>query len=367
MRSIIFHCPFILNDSAKSASGIRPIKMLEAFKAIGCDVDLISGSSLERKKIINKIKQKIKEGKKYDFVYSESSTMPNALTDSHHFPIRPLVDYNFFKLMKRNNIPVGLFYRDVYWLFSNYGNHLPWYKKELALFFYRQDLAMYNKFVEKLYLPSLNMAKYIKINKKDIFDDLPPAHDMNDYSHIVSYKKELKLLYIGGIGPDYKMHKLIEALRLNSKVKLILCTRENDWNLVKSEYGDLPENVEIVHKSGSELKQLYKESHIATLFVEPHEYREFAVPFKLYEYLGMNKPILCTQPSLVGNFVREKGIGWAINYDVDDLVDFFDNFSEEKLSQVIERVLTVKSQETWEIRAKKVVADLSKTKENLYK
>lgn len=49
-KNIIFHCPFILNPNAISASGIRPIKMLEAFKKLGFEVDVVSGSTSERKK-----------------------------------------------------------------------------------------------------------------------------------------------------------------------------------------------------------------------------------------------------------------------------------------------------------------------------
>lgn len=356
--NIIFHCPFTLSENAKSASGIRPIKMLEAFEKIGFNVDVISGNSSERKKIIKKVLKDIQKGKKYEFLYSESSTMPTALTDFHHLPLHPFVDFKFFSEIKKNNIPLSLFYRDIYWMFDDYGKNLPWYKKQLALFFYKFDLRMYNDFLDKLYLPSMKMGEYIDVVRKDIMDALPPAHSTSEYINKPNYTGKINLLYIGGIGADYKMHKLFNALKKLPNVSLTLCTRESDWLLVKDEYGSLPDNIDIVHKSGSELDVLYDRSHLAVLFVEPKDYREFAVPFKLYEYIGRNKPIICTSSTLVGEFVAENNIGWVLKYDDKELVDLLSHIGKADIDIKSEQVLHVKENETWESRAKKVCADL---------
>lgn len=358
MRYMIFHCPFILNPEATSASGIRPLKMLNAFKSIGYSVDIVSGSSIDRKKAIKKIIENINNGRKYDFVYSESSTMPTALTDYHHLPLRPFLDFNFFKFLQNRNIKIGLFYRDIYWMFEDYGKNLPWYKKQLAILFYRFDLKMYSKVLNKLYLPSFKMGDYIHIVNKDIIDTLPPAHSTTEYKDIQDYDKKLNLLYIGGMGDDYKMHKLFEALRRLPDVSLTLCTREIDWLAVKDDYGLIPDNIHIVHKSGNELQSLYDNSHLAVLFVEPRDYREFAVPFKLYEYIGRNKPIICTSSTLVGNFVEDKDIGWVLEYNTDKLINLLSTIKKEDVDNKTQQVLRVKENETWESRAKKVCNDL---------
>lgn len=358
MKNIIFHCPFPLDYNAKSASGIRPIKMLNAFQSLGYNVDLVVGYSNERSIAIKKIKEKIKNGFSYIFVYSESSTMPTALTDQHHLPLRPFLDFDFFQFLKNKNIKIGLFYRDIYWKFDDYGNNLPWYKKQLALFFYRLDLKMYNNLLDKLYLPSMKMGEYIDVVRKDIMDALPPAHSTSEYISKPNYTGKINLLYIGGIGADYKMHKLFNALKKLPNVSLTLCTRESDWLLVKDEYGSLPDNIDIVHKSGSELDVLYDKSHLAVLFVEPKDYREFAVPFKLYEYIGRNKPIICTSSTLVGEFVAENNIGWVLKYDDKELVDLLSHIGKADIDIKSEQVLHVKENETWESRARKVCLDL---------
>jgi len=86
MSRCIIHIPNKLNPRMASASQIRPRKMIEAFKAIGCEVDVIEGTSRERALAIKRIKKNIKSGIMYDFMYAESSTMPTLLTDSNHLP-----------------------------------------------------------------------------------------------------------------------------------------------------------------------------------------------------------------------------------------------------------------------------------------
>ena len=76
---IIFHHPLPLDPDAKSASGIRPQRMLQAFKDLGYKVDIVSGYAVERNEAIKKIKKNISNGVQYDFVYAESSTMPTAV------------------------------------------------------------------------------------------------------------------------------------------------------------------------------------------------------------------------------------------------------------------------------------------------
>ncbi|MBN6525944.1 hypothetical protein [Acinetobacter pittii] len=358
MKNIIFHCPFPLDYNAKSASGIRPVKMLKAFESLGYNVDLVVGYTDERRSAIKNIKQKIKNGYVYSFVYSESSTMPTALTEPHHLPLSPFLDFNFFNFLRKRNIKIGLFYRDIYWMFEDYGKSLPWYKRQLALFFYRFDLKMYKKLLSKLYLPSLKMGDYISIVDKTIFDTLPPAHSTTEYNNKLEYNNELNLLYIGGMGVDYKMHKLFDAIKILPNISLTICTRENDWENVEKEYGVIPENINIVHKSGKELENLYNNSHLAVLFVEPKDYREFAVPFKLYEYIGRNKPIICTSSTLVGDFVEKNNIGWAIEYDTNQLISLLSNMQKKDFDEKTEQVLLLKQNETWESRAKKVCTDL---------
>ena len=81
---------------------------------------VVSGYAKERKKRFDEIKTQVKNGVKFDFLYSESSTMPTILTEPHHMPIHPFVDFSLFRFCKKNGIKIGLFYRDIYWKFDIY-------------------------------------------------------------------------------------------------------------------------------------------------------------------------------------------------------------------------------------------------------
>ena len=71
-KKCIFHIPNALDPMGTSGSQVRPRKMLQAFKNIGYDVDVIMGYGKSRLRSIREIKKKIIEGVKYDFLYSPS-------------------------------------------------------------------------------------------------------------------------------------------------------------------------------------------------------------------------------------------------------------------------------------------------------
>ena len=106
-KRCIYHIPNYINPEGNSGSSLRPRKMLEAFKSIGYEVDYVMGYAEDRKKQIDNIKQNIKNGVKYEFMYSESSTMPTLLTEKNHLPTHPFLDFGFMKFCKKNGIKIG--------------------------------------------------------------------------------------------------------------------------------------------------------------------------------------------------------------------------------------------------------------------
>lgn len=367
MKKIIFHHPLPLNPNATSASGIRPLKMLEAFQDLGYEVFLVTGYVKERKNRIKLLKKSIQSGDKYDFCYSESSTMPTALTEKHHLPSAPFLDFNFFKFLNQEEIPIGLFYRDIYWLFDEYDKSLPKWKSTISKSFYHYDLKQYQKTLTKLYLPSLKMGEYLPIVSSSLFEDLPPGHsstNKTENNDDTFNKAKLELLYIGGLSNHYQMHKLFNVLSYFSKeeVHFTLCTRKEEWTNMCREYlNPMPENISIVHKSGEELQPLYKKADIAMLFVKPQEYWEFASPVKLYEYLGEHKPIITTQGTLAGEFAEKNGIGWNIPYKEEDLIQLLNQLLEDPnlLKKMQEETKEVAKKHSWKTRAMQVATDLT--------
>ncbi|MEN9752206.1 MAG: hypothetical protein RLZZ600_1253 [Actinomycetota bacterium] len=357
---MIYHVPFRLNPEAKSASGIRPVKMRQAFEDIGYRVLEISGTSRERRVQMDAIKQQVRDGLVVDFVYSEASTQPTAFTDPY-FSLHPFFDNNFLAWCRRRGMKVGLFYRDIYWQFPEYVKAIGWFYATVLRQFYRVDLLGYRRAVDTIYLPSMRMAKYITFIPERRCEALPPGSDSVDGK---TKAKGLGMFYVGGIGSYYKLHEAVEAVEQVPGANLTICTRDTEWANAKDSYADVLGNATtVVHANGPELEQFYDKAAMGCLFLEPITYREFAAPLKLYEYLGHGKPIIATTGTLAADFVESNGIGWALPYKADALAELLTQLKNNPalLAEKTARALEVREQHTWAARARQVRDGLSRS------
>jgi glycosyltransferase involved in cell wall biosynthesis len=358
----IFHHPLAIDPDGASASAIRPLRMLEAFQAAGYVVDSVSGDVRERKRAVGLIKRNLAQGVRYDFMYSESSTLPTLLTEPNRIPTWPSVDFQLFRACKKRGVPISLFYRDIYWAFPEFRSRLGFFKFKISESFYRYDLRRYEELVEKIYLPSMEMAAYVPGISASKFDALPPGHACIEHgTFATSWLPGIHILYVGGLGEHYQMQELFRAVGNVDQVKLTVCTRERDWRIVQASYPDpLPANVNVVHESGAQLEKLYADADIASLCVRPHSYREFAVPFKLFEYLGHRMPIMASAGTLSGKFVTDHNIGWEVAYSEASIIDLLRQIAEDKclLAKKRHKVATLAPDHTWLARAEKVVGDM---------
>ncbi len=356
---MIFHVPFPLDPDAKSASGIRPMRLRRAFEAIGYEVLEISGRHPERQTKIAELKREIAHGLKIDFVYSEAATPPTGIGEPITLATSFTRDIRFLRYCRRAGIPVGLFYRDIYWQFEEYAKRVGQPYTAILRWRYRADLRGYRSAVDRIYLPSMRMADYLPKANRPQAAALPPGADRIEAQ---SPDGPLSLFYVGGIGGYYRLQEAVRGVELASDARLTLCSHEDQWKASADEYVEmLGPSTRVVHRSGPELEELYEETHVGMLFMEPIEYREFAAPMKLYEYLGHGKPIIATEGSLAGSFVEENGIGWALPYDAEVLAELLDQLAEDPamLSAKAQQARNVRGEHTWEARAAHVAQDLS--------
>ncbi|MBH0129639.1 glycosyltransferase [Salinibacterium sp. NK8237] len=356
---MIYHVPFPLNPEATSASGIRPVKMRQAFGANGYEVLEVSGRHPERREQMRALRKRISSGLKVEFVYSEASTTPTGLGEKITPATSLARDVAFLRFCRRAGVPVGLFYRDIYWQFEEYAERVGQPYTTLLRWRYRADLRGYRTGVDTIYLPSMRMAEYLPPENQPQTLALPPGAERFDPP---APSSGISLFYVGGTGGYYRMQETVRGVELSPGARLTICTREGEWAESAPHYVDvLGGSTTIVHKSGADLEALYADAHIGVLLLEPLEYREFAAPMKLYEYLGHGKPIVATQGSLAGAFVEENGIGWSIPYGADELSALLSRLQAhpEELDAAQARVREVRQQHTWEARARQVAADLT--------
>lgn len=338
-----------IDRNRASASQIRPLKMIKAFKECGYEIAIVEGYGKERKRRIKEIQSNILKGIKYDFLYSESSTMPTLLTEKHHYPIHPFLDFSFLAFCKKCGIKIGLFYRDIYWCFPSRGVSV---KSKIAHWFYKYDLKRYNELVDVLFTPSLEMLSYLPYTMNMKIVSLPSGcivHEKKIKGAVIS--STIELLYVGGIGQHYDLTMLLKVVGKIPHIHFTLCCRKEDWILVKSIYEPyLGNNITITHKSGNELNDLYEKADLFNLFIEPNEYWKFAVPFKLFEAIGWKCPILASKGTWVANYVESHHIGITSEYDENLLYEFLSNISLDDLDSYKQKLETFADSQSWQHR-----------------
>ena len=107
MVAIVYHTPFPLDRRAASASGIRPVRMLDAFRELGFEVLTVTGSARERSRRLRALRARLEGGQSIEFLYSECATIPTMLTEPRHLPPHPLLDPSLMRLVRHHGVPTS--------------------------------------------------------------------------------------------------------------------------------------------------------------------------------------------------------------------------------------------------------------------
>lgn len=368
-KRCIFHVPNYIDPSSKSGSSIRPQKMIQGFKENGYIVDCVMGYGKERKAQIKQIKNNIRKGVKYDFLYAESSTMPTLLTEKNHIPKYPLLDFNFFKFCKAHDIKIGLFYRDIQWKFSVYKDNVSKLKQCVSIPLYRYDLFRYKNLLDVFYLPTERMKVYLKENPRLLGKAkilMPGCESVENVFTQIEKKeqvsKPLKILYVGGIDRIYDLTVFMETIsKMQEEVEAYVCCREKEWENAKEIYQPIMGgNINIIHKSGKELDEYYENTDLCCAFAGIGEYMKMAMPVKIFEYLGKMIPIVATKETAAGEFVVSNKIGWSIKYDIKSFQKCLEDIIQnpDVLNEKRRKEMEIRKNHTWKARAYQVINDL---------
>jgi len=370
MKQCIFYLPYKLDEHGSGARMLRPRKMIQAFREIGYNVFVIQGYSDERRKRIKELKKQMANGSQYDFMYTESHTEPTLLTNPNHLPTHPFLDYGFFRYIKNCGIKIGLFYCDVYWRFDTYGKDLPQWKRISALKCYEYDIKKYTKLLDKFYVADYRVSECVGNNiLTKITDELPPGADNLEIGDKTLTRKKtervLELFYVGGLGGNYQIIELVKAVHCLDQVHLTICCRQAEWDKERHKFADyLDERISIVHHTNDELEEYYSNTDVCSLLFQRGTYIDFSRPYKAYEYLAHEIPVLVTDGTGIGVFVKENDIGWNIPYEKDSIMDILQEIinSPDELEKKRNNCKKAKQENLWTIRAMKVANDLMSKK-----
>ncbi|MDU6678716.1 glycosyltransferase [Actinomyces sp.] len=352
MPRMIFHAPYALNPDAIAASAIRPVKMLNAFKEIGYDVFDLTGTSRERKRKLKSLRKHLEAGVEFAFMYSESATIPAMIGDPNHTP-HMMLDAHIFREICRHDIPTAVFYRDLYWAYEEYFETVKRPLADLMRLLYHYELAIYRRYMDIIFLPSAEMANELPQLSASKIVALPSGGEIVDLG---APAEPVNMFYVGNVSSHYRLHEIVKAVRELPDVTFTICTGRDSWQQVKDEYPADAPNIHIVHARGDELNRYYESSNIAVLTMEPSHYRSFAMPFKLFEYVGRGKPILATNGTLAARVIHENGWGWTVDNSKEELIKVLRELSTNPREIVArtEKVCTDRANNTWLARAQTV-------------
>ena len=90
---------------------------------------------------------------------------------------------------------------------------------------------------------------------------------------------------------------------------------------------------------------------------------DMAKPFKAFEYLAHEIPMLSTKGTSIGEFVEENDIGWNIEYKAEDIKKVLQGVlsNPQILTEKRNKCLIAKNNNLWTTRANQVVKDLKQS------
>lgn len=334
MKKIIVYFPFTIKEKDNSGSTVRPKQILKSFRMYGemhsLEIIEIHGNTNERNKKLEKLYTKINPDNIL-FCYMENATLPCWFTDKDHLPRKPLTERKLLRYLYKNKIKIGLFYRDVYWMFdAEYP--LKGVKKVLMKYFYKRELKMYKKYIDYFFLPSLEMNGYLNF-PNEVTSCLPPGGtNLLDLSS-KDKTSSINLIYVGGISKRYGLSNLLKATslayELGIKINLNLVCRKEEYEENKDIFQlyEVPW-LNVYHVSGEQLKKIYRNSNVAIIPIQKNKYNDFAVPVKLFEYVSYGLPIIATNCNAQAKIINENNLGIVVRDDVNSLLDGIRYFSD---------------------------------------
>lgn len=389
MPCMIYHTPYRLRTDGTVASALRPRRMLQAFKNLGYEVIDFTGTGRQRRAKLTILRKRLQEGLRVDFCYSESATVPNAFTEKRHFPLRLFVERDLFRLLHRYHVPIGVFYRDVYWVFPAYKRSIPAIAYPVMRALYQWDVRVYNRYVDALFVPSPGYAEHTPGLKVALTPNLPPGTDPEKGEEASALAAAtltgeasagsdsnaaaaasiapsapaapatpvLRLFYVGSVGGElYDMTPLRLALQNLPQVHLTLCTPRNELWQREAPLWEPLDNVAVIHQSADQLAPAYAQTDVCLMFIRPGEYRDFAVPYKFFEYLSYGKPVITSTGTYMQRVTEELGHGWTLDFTQADLEKLLLHLVEhpEEVAAKTAIARRVATENTWEARAQTV-------------
>lgn len=352
---VLLYITFIDFGKMESGSSVRPHKMYEAFSSLGIEIKLLEGKQNNRRLR----KQRIREIDRWldsnqpDFCYIEP-------------PSGPMFNYADLRLIKKihqKGIPIGFFYRDMFWKFPQIWN-IAWWKKIILIVMHKRDIRYIAKYCNVVYFANTSALQYFPKIKFQKVSFLPPGGEGKALDYC---GKEINTsIFVGGTTEAYGAKKLIQAFELlNAESfvsKLIIVTSKENLKLLQGLNFENYSWLKIVHTfDRRELEKLYSEARLAIIPFKKQIYMDLASPIKLFEYLGYGIPVVSTNCREIEKVINKYNCGIICEDSAEAIAENVEAFftDEKMMKKLTENAIEAGKSNTWKMRAQKVVDDLT--------
>jgi hypothetical protein len=362
---IIFHHPLPIVGDGRSGSIVRPSRMLRAFRENGFEVEDVSGFASSRRLTMSRVMRSHEDGKRYEFCYSETSTMPYALTEPHHLPVHGEMDLNFLEGLKARGVPVAVFYRDAQWLLPDYlKSGIQGIARLAAKAVYVRELKRLRAIADVLYVPSSEFAEWLGLPDNRRVRELPPGCEVGRVRRARGDRRYAGL-YVGGVTPPiYDPTPFLELASLLPGERFLLVCRDDEWDALQGRVKALA-NVDRISAASDGLDEAFEDSDTFAIMMGGTEYFSLAMPVKLFDAIGRGIPILAIKGSAAASFIEKEGLGWTVGSAAEAASVISALKTEQgkiELEAVAAGVHAAAQRHTWISRAVQVASDMAEVR-----
>jgi len=365
IQKILMFVPYSI-DTMNNAPKIRAYNLYHALENIA-EVTFISSPVLNRG-ILTSLESK---SKGWNYLYSTSGRiLPELIqlikkNEIDYVYIEALAsslnnfDYIFLNALKKRNIPIFPFIRDLYW---KYPGTLKQNKQTDRWFRYCQmEYEWYLENATALLFPSKIMADTVNFLEKYA---LPPAGDSSRCLN-QEIPENKNITFVGGISPKAGVDILMEAMEVVVKEHpgahcTIVGRGEteiiNRWKnknyvtfMTNKTYNDIP----------AVLSNSY--ATVLPLLIIPHN--DITVALKLFDYMSSGRPIVATNCRGMANFIKEDDIGIITDDNPESLAGGILKLLDNRDLAVRcgkKALLAIKNEHSWKHRAKELIKIMEK-------
>lgn len=354
MNKSVLYITFTDFGDVSSGSGVRPYRVYHTFVNMGYDVKLLEG----QQNLFKKRREKVTEISKWldsnlvDFCYIELPTGP----------LFNRCDTQLIKKIHNKGIPIGIFYRDIYWKYPDWAwPDMNFVKKQMLIHMHERDLKLFSQNCDYFYMPSKECLEVLPQNIFAHTDTLPPGCVV---AKQVRTEMKKKVFYVGATrsadGVDDALEALDKLNREGNRIELFLITKKSELDYLQRQDLLSADWLTVAEGSGEELNQYYEQCDLGILPRKRHFYMDMAISVKSFEFISHNLPILTTDVPAMARFVTENKCGIICKDNPESIKEALLRYysDENAFKEMKRRTYEAAVNNTWEKRIEKISTDL---------